>query len=259
MTQCFPQFLGQMGCIRSQQQAKRFENGTRTRFHRVQFVDERHHLGDGRVEMKCRRVPIDLFDGPVEDSQLFVRRLRLQSVMKLVILIEKQPPYPIQEATRPHQPPGGPRFVRLDRSHEHLVEPQRVSSLIGDDIERIDDITETLGHLAVVFSQDHPLVDQFCVRLVDRTHADVVEELGPEARVEQVPDSMLRPTEIEVDRHPVLRQFWIDQSFIVPGIDEAQEIGARTSTAGHRIEFPRGGCSCPRHLGADPVLGSLQR
>ena len=54
---------------------------------------------------------------------------------------------PLQETEHTLHALRGPRLHRLQRTHEHLVEPQRIRAVIPHHIIRIDDILERLRHL----------------------------------------------------------------------------------------------------------------
>ena len=65
-----------------------------------------------------------------------------------------------------------------------------------DDVIRIDDIATGFGHLFTVFAKDHALVIELLEWFFGVDHADVVEELVPESRIEQVKDGVFRATDV---------------------------------------------------------------
>lgn len=54
--------------------------------------------------------------------------------------------------------------------------------------------------------------------------ADVVQELVPEPRVEEVENGMLRSSDIEIDGHPVLLRFRVHEGLVVRGRDEPEVV-----------------------------------
>ena len=68
--------------------------------------------------------------------------------------------------------------------------------------------------------QDHPLVDEPAERFGEGDVAAVVEDLVPEAGIEEVEHGVLRPADVEVDRHPGPLDRRIDEAAVVARIEE---------------------------------------
>ena len=135
---------------------------------------------------------------------------------------------------------GGPRPRCLQRAHRHLVDPQGVravglADLIRGDgvLQALADLAELLEHLCVAVgagqeelsaalddvagwnvgaagvgvgeSLDIALVDQPAVRLAGGDVAQVVQDLVPEARVQQVQNGVLDAADVEIDTAGVAR------------------------------------------------------
>lgn len=51
-----------------------------------------------------------------------------------------------------------PRLRCFERSHEHLVQPQRVGAVGVHDVVRVDDVSSRLAHLLPIRAEDHALL-----------------------------------------------------------------------------------------------------
>ena len=116
---------------RGQEQYKRLHGPARPRRLLGEVIDTLHHAGDGRVELQLLNVPRDSHDGPVQDPVLVVRgldvlyaRVQLQGFRAIV---HDHPPRAIQEPAHPLDPLHTPGLRRLQRSHEHLVQSERIA------------------------------------------------------------------------------------------------------------------------------------
>ena len=109
--------------------------------------------------------------------------------------------------------------------HEHGV-TFRLRSLVV----AIDEVGTTLNHT---------LVHQFLERLFLATHAQVEEELVPEARVDEVTRGMLRTTHVEIHVLPVFVGLLRHQSLFVFRVHIAQIVGAAAGKTGHGVQFQR--------------------
>ena len=163
----------------------------------------------------------------------------------------------------------------VDRAHEHLVETQRVRSVVPVHVIGRDGILEALAHLAVlagdrgtfvgiaiagfddlvcrdvnaagIFERvrlDVALVDQSLERLDRADDTQVVEHLVPEAGVQQVQHGVLDAADVQVDAavgravasHPVLLRSRVGDDIIAERIDVAQVVPARPGPLRHDVE-----------------------
>ena len=84
-------------------------------------------------------------------------------------------------------------------------------------------------------------------------NADVVEELVPEAGVEQVQRGVLHAAVVPVHRAPVLLRLVRDRLMVVVRIHIAQEVPRRTRPLGHGVGLALGVAPALGALGVDPV------
>src|SRR5688500_19137446 len=83
--------------------------------------------------------------------------------------------------------------------------------MLRDQLVRRDLRAPALAHLGPLFGQDHALVAQAQERLPVLDQAQVADDLGEEAGVEQVEDGVLDAAAVEIDRGPArgrLRVEW---------------------------------------------------
>ena len=87
---------------------------------------------------------------------------------------------------------------------------------------------EGVGVLDTVYevasSLDHTLVDEFLEGFLLLAHAQVEEELVPEARVDEMTGSMLAAAHVKVNVLPVFRCLLANKSLAVVGIHVAQVV-----------------------------------
>ena len=153
------------------------------------------------------------------------------------MLVDHQPPEPLQEALGADHVPGLPRTGHVQRAHRHLVHPEDVGAVGLADLVRGDHVVEGLAHLPVLapyrsalvdegsrrilddvlgghvdttlvgvrVGLDVALVEQPPVRLLAGDVAEVEQDLVPEPGVEQVQDGVLDPADVEVDPAGVVR------------------------------------------------------
>ena len=207
----------------------------------------------------------------------------------------------------------------LDRTEEHLIKPQSISTIRITDIIRIDDIVHRLAHLLdspsadvlAVFEHklsigklrsplsecvnvktvvlhdididvnlsrlilvpeacgnelvgshdtiyeirtplDHTLVHKFSERLILAYITHVIEELVPEAGVDEMACSMLSTTDIEVNVPPVLVSLDTYEVLIVVRIHVPEIVCAGTRETRHCTGLERTALVCP-------VLGTCKR
>ena len=203
---------------RREEQHERLEQRARASLELGQLVREHHHLGDGGVELQRLEILRDLLDRLVQQPPRLDRgRFGRHRAAQASVLFHVEPPHPVEEARDALHTRRAPRLHGLERAHEHLVEAHGVRPVLVDDLVGGDHVAPRLGHLAAVLPLDDALMDELHERL-DRAHsADVVEHLVPEARIQQVEHSMLRPAHVEIDRHPVLLERRVHGGALVPG------------------------------------------
>ena len=61
--------------------------------------------------------------------------------------VDDHPPGPAQEPVNALDALHAPGLDGLQRAHEHLVEPQAVGAILGDDVVGVDHVAPALGHL----------------------------------------------------------------------------------------------------------------
>mmetsp|Transcript_10010 Transcript_10010/g.33365 ORF Transcript_10010/g.33365 Transcript_10010/m.33365 type:complete len:313 (-) Transcript_10010:1839-2777(-) len=93
-------------------------------------------------------------------------------------------------------------------------------------------------HRVLDGAEDQPLVHQSLEGLLSVYDPAVVEDLVPEPGVQQMKHGMLGPSEVQVNRHPVLLQGRVDGSTRVLRIEEAEVVPAGAGPLRHRIGLP---------------------
>ena len=66
------------------------------------------------------------------------------------LLVDHVAPEPLQEPVDADDVAGVPGPARVERAHEHLVEPQRVGAVVAVDVVGRDRVLQALAHLAVL-------------------------------------------------------------------------------------------------------------
>ena len=150
------------------------------------MVREFHHPRDGGVERQLGDIIRDRADRLMEDAVFFaVRRAiddRRVELHCFGAVIDDEPPDAIEETEDAVDALHAPRLGGFERAHEHFVEAKRIGTVFGDDGIGVDDVAAALGHLLVVFAEDHALVDELLERLGRADDAAVEEHFVPEAR-----------------------------------------------------------------------------
>src|SRR5215204_3157993 len=82
------------------------------------------------------------------------------------------------------------------------VQPQGIGAVLRDQLVRSNLRAPALAHLGPLFGQDHALVAQAQEGLAVLDETEVADDLGEEARVEQMEDGVLDAAAVEIDRSP---------------------------------------------------------
>ena len=98
----------------------------------------------------------------------------------------------------------------------------------GDEGIRVLDAVDEVGA-----TLDHPLIDQLAEGLVLDDEAEVIDELIPEAAIDEVTGSMLCTSDVEVYMAPVGILVTTDKCLVIVRIHVAEVIGRATSEAWH--------------------------
>ena len=153
-------------------------------------------------------------------------------------LVNRKPPGPLQESVNANDIPRIPRLRGFQRPHGHLVEPEGIGPVLGDDVVRIDHVAERFRHFRhdafdgfagcnldrrfiLAFldlvdgnqrtvrsferkTGDHPLMEETSHRFGRGDFTEVEEDLVPEAGVKKMQHGVFRATHIEIDAADVM-------------------------------------------------------
>ena len=202
-------------------------------------VHELHRRGDCRVELAAVKVVRAL------DAQLVEGAVELCVCTGEFCGIDLSPLGAVRE--QPHHTPGAldeavgardglgvPVEVLLGRSHEENGQTHGVRTVGVDHTGGRNDVALRLGHGVAMLVLDHALAEQVGEGLVLVDHAHVAQDLGPEARVEQVENCVLDAADVVVDGHPAVHRLLGEGGLVVVGVDVAQVVpaGAREGVHG---------------------------
>ena len=129
-----------------------------------------------------------------------------------------------------------PVEIAVRWSGEQAVEARGVGAIASHHFVRTDDVAETLRHFGAIFNH-HALREEAFDGFVMGDEAEVAHELGPEARVDEVKDSVLNAADVLVDGKPILRDFGIERSAVVVRVRVTIEIPGRIDEGVHGIGF----------------------
>ena len=175
----------------------------------LQGVDQLHDGGDGGVEVELVfDVGGDLADGLVGLARQLPGRVVGQlsklghwSVKELKVS-QHQPVHFVQEARRAVHALVAPLQIPLRRRRKQAEEPHGVGAVALDELVGVDHVALGFRHLGAVFNH-HALGEQVGEGFVDGQIAQVAQQLGEEAGIEQVQDGMLHTADVLVHRQPV--------------------------------------------------------
>ena len=273
VAQGLPQLLHQMGGEggEHQQQGPVVPTGEALG---VKVVDQGHKGGNGGVELHVLDVAGDLFDGPMDG------RLVVGGVLRPLLELFAEVPHPVQELLAALHRLVGPGGGLLKVANEHDIEPHGVGAVVPDDVVGVDHVAQGLGHLhrrtqglaAVlaehlvlfllglkvphimgIFAQDHAVAGALGVGLSAGDHADVVEEIVPEAGVKQVEGGVLHAAVVPVHLAPVVQGLLGGQSLVVMGVHIPQEVPGGARPLGHGVGLPPGGAAAAGAGSIHPV------
>ena len=116
---------------------------------------------------------------------------------------QDQPVDLVQEAGGAVHALGVPFQIPFRRGGEQGEEADRVRAVALDQLVGINHIALGLGHLGPVLDH-HALGEQVLKGLVDAQVAEVAQDLGEKAGIEQVEDGVLHAADVLIHRQPVL-------------------------------------------------------
>ena len=194
-------------------------------------------------------------------GELLLGKISRENPIALLILGHGETPDAGQESVDSLDAGRAPGLPVFERPHKHLIQTERIGSVLGDDGVWIDHVAPALGHLHPILSQDQALVDEALERFWGREVPEVAEHLVPKAGIEEVKHGMLGATDVEIDAtrlaigpHPVLLGLLADEALVIAGIAEAEVVPAGACPLGHGIELARCGLRV-----ADPIGGLGKR
>ena len=101
--------------------------------------------------------------------------------------------------------------------------------------------------------------DELLERFRCRDDADIEEDLMPKSGVQEMQHGMLAPTDVEVDRHPILFFHRVDYLTIVFRIEKPQIVPTGSGPLGHGIGFASRRLPAIRVCRFEPMLQIGQR
>ena len=127
--------------------------------------------------------------------------------------------------------------IHVNRLHFILV-----LGVLNEVVRDIEIARRTLADIAideVRTALNHTLIDQLLERLIFANIAQIIEELIPETRINQVSRSMLATAQIQIHLTPVLVRLFAHERLVVMRIHISQIIGRRTGEARHGTQLQR--------------------
>ena len=173
----------------------------KAKYHYVRpYVNAGIHVPDERHTAVCNDIVSDLLNRLVEGC--------LQLGTDGVAVDENilQIPVALDEAAAAADARRAPRSGLFKVADEHLVQAHGVRAVLVNDLVGVDDIAAGLAHLLAVLAEDHAVRGALGVRLGRGNNADIIEELVPEAAVEQVERGVLHAAVVPVDGRPVVER-----------------------------------------------------
>ena len=194
------------------------------------MVVQLDQLGNGRVEPQRIHVVAHSTDRAMQESLRFGICGAIEQGYFARLFVDHISPQSLQEPVHADDVACLPWSRRVERTHRHLIEPQRVSAVALADVVGGDGVLEALAHLAPLAGdrqvaveirsvalddlcgidvdlafvlercgQDVALVEQTVVGLLRRHVTEVEQHLVPEPRVHEVQDGVFDATYVEID------------------------------------------------------------
>ena len=206
-----------------------------------------HQLHDGAergVELVAAKVLLDLGDNAVALAQ---ERLGGLSDIALGIRFEEGvparsasqiahgAPSAVEELVDARQALLVPQQLLVGRRHEQDAGAHGICAVAGDHAFRGDDVALGLGHDVTVLVEHHALAQQVGEGLVEAQHVHVAQDLGEEARVQQVQDRVLDAADVLVDGHEAVHLVLGKGLFGVVGVGVAQVVPRAAGEGVHGV------------------------
>ena len=195
----------------------------------VQLVHHGHHCGNGGIVLHGLVVLGYLLYGTV------YQRLHLGPYAVKIVYHILHAPDPVQEPAATPCALCTPGYGLIKCAHKHLIEPEGICAHLLHYIVGIDHVAPGLGHLFAVLAQYHAVAGALFVGLLGGHYAYIIEELIPEAGVEQMQRGMLHASVVPVHGHPVFEGFTACKLLVVVGVAVAYEIPAGARPVGHGV------------------------
>ena len=211
---------------------------------------------------------------PPQGLQVSLQRLPAGEgfhIPDLLQVIQDDPPGPAQETEGTVDPLVAPLEILFRRGGEETEDPRRVGPVGLDQIVRIHDVLERLGHLlrladldlpaalrafslfdlireeVAVFRAahrllaDHPLREEVREGFVYAEESEIPKHLRIEPRVEEVEDRMFDAADVLIHRHPVIQLLPVEARLhVVAGRTEAVEVPGGLDEGVHRVRLAPG-------------------
>ena len=168
----------------------------------VDRIYQSHQGGYRGVELDVFDIAADLLDGAVE----LLLELGADDVLAGHELLHI--PEALDELAAAAHGVGAPGCSLLKVADEHLVHTQGVGAVLFDDLVGVDDVAARFAHLLAVGAEDHAVGCALCIRLLGRDDADIIQELVPEAAVQQMEGGVLHAAVVPVYLMPVIESLF---------------------------------------------------
>ena len=281
-----PELFWHMWCERMEED-KKFLSPIMRKFFIVRdsFIEEDHEGWNRCIELIRDDIFAYFFYGLMEEFH------GLHIIFRMTFPFSKSRIHLIEESPYSDNRVGIPRSRITEIPHRHLIEPERICSILCDDIIWIDDIFQGFTHLRyhlveffstfffVVFSislfhevdrnessicslirvgEDHPDIGECLKWLFRRNDLYIVEKFVPKSCIEKMEDCMFCPSDILIDLLPVRECCFWSKMLRIMWIHETEVIPAASCPLRHRIRltFSR---EILRKLDFSPVWNMCER
>ncbi len=221
-------------------------------------IEQFHQFGDRRVQLEisfevlrdaANRLMRLSHERPLGGSELFSRHGG-------GIRDDRPPPphhrvQPAEEAKSPLDAFLLPLQLGVGRCGKEDENAQRIRTIFGDHVVRINAIAERFGHrqpppgirAAGDDVEHHALGEKPRHRFGDVNQSQIPHELAPEARVKQVHDGVLHSADILIHREPIADDVGIKRGTVVSRIAVAEIVPAGINERIHRVGVTSGSAS----------------